>query len=203
MSFYFSNSEYFSPRLIPFLIFLNLIALGAAIVSVIAMWKMFEKAGEEGWKSLIPFYNVYILYKIAWARKPGIVAAIVLPAVTFVVTIILMFAIVFSAALRWGNPAETLFGAIFPFFAFFIIVFGLIIADYVLGIICYVYLARAFGKSGGFAVGLIFLSVIFIAILGFGPARYIGPKGIPTTTPQPPAPPQMPYGPYGGYQEQQ
>ncbi len=31
-------------------------------------WLLFEKANQEGWKSLIPIYNVYILIKIA--RKP-------------------------------------------------------------------------------------------------------------------------------------
>lgn len=36
-------------------------------------------------------------------------------------------------------------------------------------------LAKAFGKSTAFALGLIFLSPIFILILGFGDARYVGP----------------------------
>lgn len=31
------------------------------IMSVIGMWKMFTKAGEKGWKSLIPIYNQYTL----------------------------------------------------------------------------------------------------------------------------------------------
>jgi len=31
---------------------------------VVSMWKIFEKAGEEGWKSLIPLYNVFILLQI-------------------------------------------------------------------------------------------------------------------------------------------
>ena len=38
------------------------------ILLIIAQWKIFEKAGEAGWKSLIPFYNMYILYKIAWGN---------------------------------------------------------------------------------------------------------------------------------------
>ena len=42
-------------------------------------------------------------------------------------------------------------------------------------IIMYVKLAKAFGKGGGFAVGLIFLPVIFLPMLGFGDADYIGP----------------------------
>ena len=36
---------------------------------VIASWKIFEKAGEAGWKSIIPIYNVYILFKIVRINK--------------------------------------------------------------------------------------------------------------------------------------
>lgn len=36
-------------------------------------------------------------------------------------------------------------------------------------------LAKAFGKGAGFALGLIFLNLIFILILGFGNAEYVGP----------------------------
>jgi hypothetical protein len=36
-------------------------------------------------------------------------------------------------------------------------------------------LAKAFGKEVGFAVGLMFLPVIFMPMLGFGDARYVGP----------------------------
>ena len=37
----------------------------AFIVAVIAgWWMMFEKAGEAGWKSIIPIYNVIVLLKI-------------------------------------------------------------------------------------------------------------------------------------------
>ena len=53
----------------------------------------------------------------------------------------------------------------------------------VLAIIMYIELAKAFGKGAGFAVGLIFLSIIFFPILGFGDARYIGPGGRPASPP--------------------
>jgi hypothetical protein len=36
-------------------------------------------------------------------------------------------------------------------------------------------LAKSFGKTGGFAVGLILLPFIFFPILGFGSATYVGP----------------------------
>lgn len=40
-------------------------------------------------------------------------------------------------------------------------------------------LAKAFGKGGGFVAGLIFLTPIFYAILGFSDAKYMG---VPVTT---------------------
>ena len=36
------------------------------ILQIIANWNIFTKAGEAGWKSLIPIYGDYISYKIAW-----------------------------------------------------------------------------------------------------------------------------------------
>ena len=42
------------------------VCLAYYIIKVIAHWRIFSKAGEPGWKSLIPIYNNYISYKIAW-----------------------------------------------------------------------------------------------------------------------------------------
>ena len=46
------------------MIFVSLISIAIAVVSIIGMWKMFTKAGEEGWKSIIPVYNAITLCKI-------------------------------------------------------------------------------------------------------------------------------------------
>ncbi|NZA37286.1 DUF5684 domain-containing protein [Eubacterium callanderi] len=43
-----------------------LLALAWYVFILVAGWKLFEKAGEPGWKSLIPIYGSYILYKISW-----------------------------------------------------------------------------------------------------------------------------------------
>lgn len=48
------------------------------------------------------------------------------------------------------------------------------VASIVLSIIVNINLAKAFGKSGAFAAGLIFLPVIFFPILAFGNAEYQG-----------------------------
>lgn len=34
------------------------------ILVVIAMWKVFTKAGKPGWASLIPVYNMVLMYQI-------------------------------------------------------------------------------------------------------------------------------------------
>lgn len=75
------------------------------------------------------------------------------------------------------------------------------IASLVLSIIITVDLAKVFGKSGWFAVLMIFLPIVGYPILAFGPAKYLGPKsnsGINPLNPvvpneQPPAnPPETP-----------
>lgn len=39
------------------------------ILRIIALWKAFERAGESGWKALIPVYCSYIKYKLAWMKN--------------------------------------------------------------------------------------------------------------------------------------
>lgn len=46
----------------------SVIVLVVAVLLIVAMWKIFTKAGEAGWKSLIPFYSSYILFKIAFGN---------------------------------------------------------------------------------------------------------------------------------------
>ena len=45
-------------------------------------------------------------------------------------------------------------------------------ANFVVIILILLSLAKSFGKSTGFGLGLVFLGVVFFPILGFGDARY-------------------------------
>ena len=38
-------------------------------VSALGYYKMFQKAGESGWKAFIPLYNDFICFKFAWNIK--------------------------------------------------------------------------------------------------------------------------------------
>lgn len=49
--------------------FAGVIGLLISLLVVVALWKIFTKAGRAGWASLIPIYNAYVLLKVA--GKPG------------------------------------------------------------------------------------------------------------------------------------
>ncbi len=45
----------------------------------------------------------------------------------------------------------------------------------VISIIMWIKLAQAFGKGAAYGIGILFLPVVFLPMLGFGDAQYIGP----------------------------
>lgn len=144
MSYYYY--DYYEPSLISllfgsasFLIFCLLISAA----TIAAMWMIFEKAGEPGWAAIVPFYNLYTLFKITWGSG-------------------------------W---------------MFLLLLIPL--ANFVILIITWVKLSKAFGKGGGWACGLIFLNTIFICIMGF--SKEFIYRGIPGAGGQ--------YAPPGGYQQ--
>lgn len=70
-----------------------------------------------------------------------------------------------------------------------ILLFLIPIVNFVIFIIVMYDLSKSFGHGGGFTIGLVFLSWIFMMILGFGSSQYRGPAaGRPAMT-SPPAPP--------------
>ena len=46
------------------IIYLVFLLVFCALIFV-ANWKIFTKAGKPGWASIIPFYNLYVLFEIA------------------------------------------------------------------------------------------------------------------------------------------
>ena len=61
--------------------------LAVLVVTIIGGWKMFEKAGQPGWAILVPFYNIFVLLKIA--GRPGWwLLLFLIPLVNFIIGII-------------------------------------------------------------------------------------------------------------------
>ena len=131
-----------------FIALLGILTLVFYILEVIAMWKVFSKAGEAGWKSLIPIYNYYVLYDITWQAPIGLAYGLM------------------NLAINLNNNKVISIPTI--------ISFPVSIALFVLHIMQSLKMAKAFGKGTGFAIGLILLQPIFLLILGFGSAQYLG-----------------------------
>ena len=97
-----------------------IITILLCVVLIIAMWKMFEKAGEAGWKSIIPFLNTYILFKITWGN--GLLFLLMLiPFVNIVVAIITYY----KLAKAFGHGIGFTIGLfLIPWIFFLILGFG-------------------------------------------------------------------------------
>lgn len=57
------------------------------------------------------------------------------------------------------------------------------LVNFVVAILIYIDLAKSFGQSTGFAIGLLLLAPVFWPILGFGSARYLGPAAAQSSAP--------------------
>jgi Family of unknown function (DUF5684) len=116
------------------------IGLLIALLLIVAMWKVFTKAGQPGWASIIPIYNLYVWCKIV------------------------------------GRPGWWVILMLIP------------LVSFIIGIILCIDMAKSFGKGAGFGIGLAFLGIIFLPILGFGSAQYQGPSASPGVAAPQPAP---------------
>jgi hypothetical protein len=65
-----------------------IISLLIALLMIVAMWKVFTKAGQPGWASIIPIYNLYIWCKIV-GRPWWWILLMLIPFVNFIILIIL------------------------------------------------------------------------------------------------------------------
>lgn len=96
------------------------IYLAILILMLVAMWRVFAKAGRPGWASLIPIYNAYVMFKIA--GKPGWwLLLMLIPLVNIVIGILAMVGL----ANKFGKGGGFVAGLIFlPVIFYPILAFG-------------------------------------------------------------------------------
>ena len=68
-------------------IILWLLVLLVLAFSLFCMWKLFVKAGYEGWKALIPIYNTYCFFEMTWGNGWLMLLSLI-PFVNFVILIL-------------------------------------------------------------------------------------------------------------------
>lgn len=140
------------------------ISLAVAVLTLVAMWKVFTKAGEPGWKCLIPVYNIYMLFQIA--HNDGFVKLIVSYVLMSVVSIAAVGLMINGIAA--SSMGSLIAGVILLIIAVVAIMIWALVIQYKM----YADLAEAFGHERVFAWGLLFLPPIFFCILGFDTSTY-------------------------------
>lgn len=133
-----------------YILFASIFSLIIMILHIIGVWNVFKKAGEPGWKSIIPFYNTYILYKISWnpmwfwlVLLGGLIGAGLLSFATVTVCVIL--------------------GALIELFTI------------IVRLVMYYRLCLSFGWGVGKYILTILFAPIMFMVMGFGKSVYVGP----------------------------
>lgn len=90
------------------------------IIGIIAMWKIFTKCGQEGWKSIIPIYNYVVLCQIT-GINPLWILALLLPIVGGIFGLLLTIATSLRLAKGFGKGTGFAIGLILLSFIFYLI----------------------------------------------------------------------------------
>ena len=118
------------------------------ILYAIGSYNIFVKAKRPGWWAFIPLFNEYQLFKMAWSGS------------YFFINIILNF----FASSNQSNDKKSFLATLC---GFMVVMIQLSFTNK---------LAKAYGKSTLFGLGLFFFQPIFIILLGFSDAKYRGPQ---------------------------
>jgi len=94
--------------------------VATSVFMTVCMWAIYNKAGEAGWKSIIPVYNLYVLFQIV--GKPG--WWVIFLFVPFVGTILFIF-MNYLLARAFGKGVGYMLGVTFlPFIFLPLLAFG-------------------------------------------------------------------------------
>lgn len=136
-------------------VFALIVCMFAVIFKVITRWVFFKKCGEEGWKSLIPFYTDYTLLKISglnWWWILILYAGTILSSFQSSINVLEEL----DSSVSYGPIVGLI--SLLSLFASFAALFARINQDY--------NIAKRFNKSGGYVVLLILFEPIMLLILG-------------------------------------
>lgn len=101
-------------------IVMSVIYLAVLLLIIVSLWKIFTKANEAGWKSIIPIYNYITLLKII-GRPWWWIIGLLIPIVQLVVAVIIALDLAksFGKSEVFGIFGLFLFGIVgYPMLAF-------------------------------------------------------------------------------------
>lgn len=136
-----------------------------AAIAVAAKWRVFQKMGYEGWKSLIPVYETFLTFKAIYGNG-WMMLVLIAP---FVMA--LPISIIMAIGMFLSNEVTAIIGV--P-----VMIIGLLlgVASAVLPVIFTIKLnfdmARAFRQSKAFGFGLWLVNPVMMVVLAFSNASF-------------------------------
>ena len=117
------------------LIFVWILVIAAAIVEIVALYKMFKKAGRKGYEALIPGHDTFVLFELAGINTLWVLGIVfgsivmIIPILGYIAFVAFMIFISIWLNIRLAKAfgKETGFGvlmAFFPFVMYPILAFG-------------------------------------------------------------------------------
>ena len=136
------------------------------ILTAVCWWRIFTKANTAGWKALIPFYCDYTRFKIAGQKSWywGYLLFTIAKNISSVTVIIILIGDLLQFMMDGtfdGSGLEV--KAASWLLTLFIIIFDIYIGR------C---LAKKFGKTDVFGIGLGLIPIVFTPMLAFGKAKW-------------------------------
>lgn len=95
-------------------IVMMVLSLVVGVLTIIANWKLFTKAGQAGWKCLIPIYNTVVLFKIAGVSPWLILVyfAAIIPAIGWLAVMALTIYVMYKLAKAFGKDGAFTVGLV-------------------------------------------------------------------------------------------
>lgn len=141
--------------LVPFLVVIVVMSFILFTIEVVTRWIIFNKAGESGWKAIIPIYSDYTMYKVSKSKK----------------FFFLFYAAVLLSAIITGVTNDmTLSTSVSTIVWILALLFELV--AFSCRCIQSIRLANAFNQSIAFGICLILFRPIVMLILAFSKMEY-------------------------------
>lgn len=149
----------------------SLLSIAFSVLPIVGIWLVFEKAGESGWKSIIPVYNIYTLLKITNKQKSFKIYIIGLVVYLIAAVLIIAYMVwVFIACLAVFTGVDVEGAAIISLLPAIIIIGFVALIGYILMLIptiqAYCGVCDKMHINKGYVFGLLFLPAVFWMLIG-------------------------------------
>lgn len=160
----------------------TIISLVILLFSIICWYKIFKKAGEDGWKAIIPVYSDFICFRLFLSTKLFVIKLLAV-LFDFILVFFLIFKVSLDAILASNNGSvnsSQMVRLVLEMFSknmiFLAIIIFLALVAFVIGIMQKYYTLKSFGKGGLWLFLYIFFEIFVDAYLAFGNVYYEGNK---------------------------